>query len=185
MSMERYVSIHKNAKLLLHHSYIDLFYLKMLSRIENKDPDISISKYALVHLCELLKADLCLNISKICFDGDPRATSIINLQIYLNNIYREQGKEENKRTFTEKTIGQKNKIKTMRNKYIAHCDFTRTIDDICIVDLESIFEDARSFFNELCDPSIDASATPFSSIEMMGLAIQSQGFDKLIHKGAF
>ena len=73
----------------------------------------------------------------------------------------------------------------MRDKYIAHCDFTRTIDDICIVDLESIFEDARSFFNELCDPSIDASATPFSSIEMMGLAIQSQGFDKLIHKGAF
>ena len=59
------------------------------------------------------------SISKICFDGDPRATSIINLQIYLNNIYREQGKEENKRTFTEKTIGQKNKIKTMRNKYIA------------------------------------------------------------------
>lgn len=185
MTIEKYVNIHKNIKLLLHHSYIDLFYLQILSSFENKDPAISISKYALVHLCELLKVDLCLNISKMCFDGDSRAASIINLQICLNNIYIEQGKEGNKRTFAGKTIEQKNKIRTMRDKYIAHCDFTRTMDDICIVDLESIFEDARSFFNELCDPSIDASATPFSSIEMMGLAIQSQGFDKLIHEGAF
>lgn len=185
MSKERYIDIHRNAKNLLYNTYIDLNYLKVLGKINNDDPSIRLSKHSLVHLCKIIKADLCLNISKLCFDGDSRAASINNLQTSLNNIYKERGKDENKRSFTDKTMAQKDKVKAMRNKYIAHCDITRIKDDIYIADLQDIFEDVRSFFNELSDPTIDSNATPFSNIEMMYLTIQSTGFDKLIHDGAF
>ena len=185
MSIERYVDIYKNVKNLLYNAYIDLYCLKVLGRIDNNDPTISISKYSLIHLCEILKVDLCLNISKLCFDGDTRVASIINLQNTLNSIYKEQGKRENERIFTNKTMAQKDKVKAMRDKYIAHCDISRSLDDIYIADLQEIFEDARLFFNDLCDPSIDSNATSISSIEMLYLTVRSTGFDKLIHDGAY
>lgn len=183
-NIEKYKTIHNDIKYLLHNAYINFLYLKMLREFSKRHPDQTNRNPVLIHLCNLMKADLCLIIAKLCYENYPSSSTLDNMKKVLNEIRIEKGEMITTRELSGYTVQHRDNVRAMRDKFIAHCDTNRNLDNVEIPELEIIFKEVKDYYNELCDPSIDTHTTPFSVNEEIILTRQSMGFEKLLNEGA-
>ena len=183
-NIEKYKTIHRDIKYFLHSAYVNFLYLKILGEFSKRHPDTAKTNPVLIHLCNLMKADLCLVIAKLCFEDSPSSSSLKNMKKTLNEIKSEKGEMIITRELSDYTVQHRENVRAMRDKLLAHCDTNRNLDNVEIPELEIIFKEATDYYNELCDPSIDNHTTPFSDNEKRFLTSQSMGFEKLLLEGA-
>ena len=175
----RYNEIHA----VLHSAYIDLFYLIILRDYENENGEYRKDLCSpLIHICELLKRDLCLNLWKVCFDKDERANTLPHLK---NLLYEFYGKNIKTKYFQSKKK-EINQIETIRKTSLAHVDANRASLTIQVTSFETILHEARYYLNELCCTEISPDVNKFSNAELMHIQLDAKlRFGTILRQGAF
>ena len=176
---DRYNEIHA----MLHSAYMDLYYLKILGGYENENGGYRADLYSpLVHICELMKRDLCLNLWKVCFDKNGKANTLPHLKNLLHESYGKNIKTK----FFQGMTAEINQIETMRKTSLAHTDANRTGITIQVTSFETILHEARKYLNELCCTEISQDVHELADAELMNIQLDaSLRFGTILRQGAF
>lgn len=132
--------------------YVDFYLLEAIDL--NRDKLDGNGLYAMQHLVEVLKRDLCLSLCSICYDKtNKQSNTIASLQQYIENVYMLSVNipEFENHLF----IRMKNEVKAARDTYIAHSDMHSSDGIIQLMDLKVLLDLARQAINRLCFVSFD------------------------------
>ena len=184
MNNSDYVTRYNEIHNILHRAFLDLHYLYVLDSLKNLNGGYRKDLYSpLVHICDLLKSDLCLELWKVCFDDDSRANTLAHLKTVLHNDY---GKDIKTTSFNGITTTEKNQIEKMRNTAMAHLDAGRETLEIKTSALKELLAQAKQILNELCLPEISREVHPFSDREMLEIQLDANlRFGAILRHGAF
>ena len=183
MNADEYVKRHQEIHSFLQRGFTDLFCLQMLGEMEKSDgpfnPEVS---RVLAHISEVLKSDLCLIVCKTCLD-DNSDNSLTKLRSNANKYFNKRYK---KKYFAEISADDKEAIRTMRNKVLAHSDYERESITILVSTMGKMLYEARDYCNDLYFPDIYENAFSFTDRELMDIQLTSRSqLAKLLKQGAY
>lgn len=176
LNNDEYVRRYNELFNILSRAYVDICYLQALGVLDNGYGFDNSVNPALIHICDLLKTDLCIALWKICFDSDSKANTISRLK---NLVCIEKGIKIKNKLFQGVSDQQRDAIDAMRNKALAHNDTERSVDKVEIDSLVKLFYAAKDMLNGIC--LCEAGVQEFNAQYMLQIRFQQEGsFRKLL-----
>ncbi len=117
----------------------------------------------------LVQKDLALTLWKIYYDKDPNANTVPRFRNTINELLRDSGCNDKQIKQEKINKSTKNKLTTLRKKYLAHVDMKRNDNRIEIRELEELLNGICRDFNRVCDV-IDNDQ--ISNISQMNIDLQ-------------
>ena len=166
MKDEEYYKRINNIYSLLVKAYMDKYILESIEHFKKEKQDkqeknsffYNNTVFTLIHICELAKADLALELWKMYYDNKAQANTIKQLKNYLNSEY----KLRLKIVETQNIKDARKLVVDARHGFIAHNFMDSENVKVNIKDLLNALEDIRSTFNQMCLQEVDSRVQPLT-----------------------
>lgn len=163
---EEYFSRYNELYYLILRGYIDYSCINIISNssnaVRNSQPFFDSAVHnVLGHICEVLKSDLALTLWKVYYD-DHGASTVGQLKKFFYTTLKKAPRAE-PQAINEK---QKQKVGQIRSEFLAHNLLNKSGVEITLAELKEQLDEAKSFLNILCDPTIDPRVKEISDTNL-------------------
>ena len=180
MDDHEYVTRYNELYVLLERAYKDFYYLQAIGDINNSAGFEDSTTNAISHICELLKADLCLLIWKTCIDTGSDTNTLKSLK---NAVFTTFGVKPNAKYFQSISKATTDAISQMRSLAIAHSVTERNLCSVKTDDLGQYLDDGIRLLNDICIKN--KGVRQFDGAQMLRVRLGSEGgFRRLLENGA-